>query len=197
MCALQIMHYCIGTKNIPRILCGKYGPILTGTVDSSFASHPDRKGQSCFTLHLGGGGAAIMDTKKQTVTPYSSTESEIDGNMFFLKPLRWARNFMYELGYDQTKYVPLGTPTGEDNLSTMKVLLNPHNCGKTKHLDLRYQAVREAINDYIFQMFHLPSDHMPSDLGTKSLPPGVFQHLSDYVLGHKTLEFFLPFFENY
>ena len=181
-------------KNILRILVGKYDPILTGTVDSSFASHPDRKGQSCFTLHLGGGGAAIMDTKKQTVTPYSSTESEIDGNMFFLKPLRWARNFMYELGYDQTKYVPLGTPTGEDNLSTMKVLLNPHNCGKIKHLDLRYQAVREAINDYIFQMFHLPSDHMPSDLGTKSLPPGVFQNLSDYVLGHKTSDFFLPFF---
>ena len=117
--------------------------------------------------------------------------------MLYLKTLKWARNFLFELNYDQEKYFPLGTPTGEDNLSTIKVLLNPHNSGKTKHLDLRYQAIREALHQHIFQMFHLPSPHMPSDLGTKPLPPGVFEHLSDYVLGHKTLEFFLPFFENY
>ena len=26
--ALQIMYYCIGTKNTPRILGGKYGPCV-------------------------------------------------------------------------------------------------------------------------------------------------------------------------
>ena len=53
-----------GTRDNIRWIGGPYGPIITGTVDSSFASHPDLKGQSSWSVQIGGGGASIFDTKK-------------------------------------------------------------------------------------------------------------------------------------
>jgi hypothetical protein len=170
-----------------------HGPVLTATVDSSFASYADLKGQSCYTIHMGGGGACIVHTKKQTVTPFSSTESEIDGNALLWPTLKWSRNFMEELGYNQSHYIPNGTPVGEDNTSCMKILQNSVNSGKTKHMNLRIQVLREAIAQRDIQLFHLPTTDMVSDIGTKALAPGIFQHLSDYLLGHTQLPDFLPF----
>jgi hypothetical protein len=74
---LRIMHYMIGTKETARRIGGLYGAVLTATVDASFASHPDLKGQNCYTIHMGGGGAVMMESKKQTLTPTSSTDSEL------------------------------------------------------------------------------------------------------------------------
>ena len=192
--ALRIMHYCIGTKGVPRRIGGKFGAVLTATVDSSFASHKDLKGQSCYTIHMGGGGAVAMDTKKQTLTPQSSTESEIYGNVFMLPKLIWSRNVCYELSYDQRSVMPKGTPVGKDNTSTMRIISNEVNTGKTKHMNLRLQALREALKEGVFQMFHLPTKDMISDIGTKALPPGMFTHLSNYILGITTLDHFLQFF---
>ena len=192
--ALRIMHYCIGTKGVPRRVGGKYGAVLSATVDSSFASHKDMKGQSCWTVHLGGGGSVGMDTKKQTYTPQSSCESEVYGNDELLPNIIWYKKILGELSYDQRSVMPNGTPVGQDNASTMRIIRNEVNTGKTKHMNLRLQALREALNEGVFQMFHLPTKDMIADIGTKALPPGVFTHLSNYVLGITKLEHFLQFF---
>ena len=184
----------IGTKETARRIGGMHGAVLTATVDASFASHPDLKGQSCYTIHMGGGGAVMMESKKQTITATSSTDSELLALGALLLPdLLWARNFMAELDYSQKSAMPDGTPVGEDNTSTIKILLNQMNTGKIKPLNLRIAALREALANKDFQLFHLDTKQMISDIGTKSRAPGIFNHLSDYVLGHTTLEEFLPF----
>ena len=91
------MHYMIGTKTKARRISGMHGVVLTATVDASFASHPDLKGQS----NYGGGGAVMMSSKRQTITPTSSTDSELLSlGALFLPDVQWARNFLAELGYD-------------------------------------------------------------------------------------------------
>jgi ribonuclease HI len=55
------MHYCIGTKDEPRRIGGKHGVSLQATVDSSFPSTDDMKGQSAYSIHVSGGGAVIFD----------------------------------------------------------------------------------------------------------------------------------------
>ena len=195
---LRIMHYMIGTKTKARRIGGMHGAVLTATVDASFASHPDLKGQNCYTLHMGGGGAVMMSTKKQTVTPQSTADSEaLSLGATFLPDLLWARNFMEELDYDQRSVMPEGTPVGEDNTSTIKILQNQMNTGKIKHINLRLAALREALADKQFQLFHLETKDMIADIGTKPLAPGIFNHLSDYCMGHKTLAAFLPYLEQH
>jgi len=95
---LRIMHYCIGTKDEPRRIGGKHGVSLQATVDSSFPSTDDMKGQSAYSIHVSGGGAVIFDTHKHTATAGSSAESEIYGNSYADKSIKWARNFCLELG---------------------------------------------------------------------------------------------------
>jgi hypothetical protein len=100
---------------------------------------------------------------------------------------------MAELDYDQRIAMPEGTPVGEDNTSTIRILLNQMNSGKIKHLNLRIAHLREALANKDFQLFHLDTKDMVSDLGTKALAPGIFKHLAEYCLGHTTFETFLPF----
>ena len=192
--ALRTMHYCIATADVPRIIGGDKGVVLTATVDSSYASHKDLKGQSCYTLHVAGGGAVIMDSKKHTVTASSSAESEVLGSALVDKVIKWARNFLFELGYNQNIPCPKGTPLGQDNTSAMTILENEHNTGKTKHLDLRINVLRESRKNKIIEDFYLPTDHMPADIGTKPIAPGLFKRLSDYVLGAIQLPHFQKFF---
>jgi hypothetical protein len=195
---LNVMHYMIGTKSKARRIGGMHGAVLTATVDASFAPSPGLKGQSSYTIHMGGGGAVMADSKRQTITAQSSTDSELLGAGALLLPdLLWARNFVSELGYDQRSVMPGGTPVGEDNTSMMKAVFNEMNTGKIKHLNLRIAALREAVADKTIQLFHLPTADMIADIGTKPLAPGIFRHLSDYILGHKPLEAFLPFYKQH
>ena len=194
--ARRIMMYCIGTKHIPRIIGGKFGAVLTTAVDSSPQSWPDGTGQTSYSIHVGGGGAAILDSVKQKILTGSSAECEVHGNEYLVRTLKWARNFLEELGFDQRIPFPDGTPTGEDNQSAMRIISNECSSGKTRHMDLRIKIIREALKNKIFKMFHLPTENMPPDLGTKALAPGVFNHLADYCLGHKELQEFLPFLQH-
>jgi hypothetical protein len=196
---LRVMHYMIGTASYARRIGGMHGAVLTATVDAAFMTHPDSKGHSSYTIHMGGGGGAVMaDSKKQTITGTSSTDTELIALAKpFLPDLLWAQNFMFELDYDQRSAMPEGTPVGEDNTSTIKILQNDMNTGKIKHLNLRIATLREALADKKFQLFHLDTKDMVADIGTKPLAPGIFTHLSEYILGHKPLDAFLPFFKQH
>jgi hypothetical protein len=191
--AIRVVHYCIGTKDDIRWLGGSHGPIITSSVDSSFASHPDLKSQSCWTVHVGGGGATICDSKKQSITAYSSTTAEVAGNALAYPDIQYASNIFEELGYPQ----PTALGIGNDNQSTMKLLQNPASKGKTRHLDLRYNILREKIELDIIRLFYIPTDHMIADIGTKALAPAVFHRLRSYLLGHTTLPQFIEYITQY
>jgi len=191
--AIRVVHYCIGTKDDIRWLGGSHGPIITSSVDSSFASHPDLKSQSCWTVHVGGGGATICDSKKQSITADSSTTAEVAGNALAYPDIQYASNIFEELGYPQ----PTALGIGNDNQSTMKLLQNPASKGKTRHLDLRYNILREKIELDIIRLFYIPTDHMIADIGTKALAPAVFHRLRSYLLGHTTLPQFIEYITQY
>jgi len=191
--AIRVIHYCIGTKDDIRWLGGSHGPIITSSVDSSFASHPDLKSQSCWTIHVGGGGATICESKKQSITADSSTTAEVAGNALAYPDIQYASNIFEELGYPQ----PTALGIGNDNQSTMKLLQNPASKGKTRHLDLRYNILREKIELDIIRLFYIPTDHMIADIGTKALAPAVFLRLRSYLLGHTTLPQFIEYITQY
>ena len=168
--AIQSIQYCIGTRDNIRWIDGPYGPIITGRVDSSFASHPDLKSQSSWSVHIGGGGASIFGTKKQIITVNCSASCEGSGTYMSLPDHIYASNILTELGYPQ----PTAIGIGQDNTSTIQIYNHTANKRKNRHLDLRYNIVRENIENHIITLFYLPTDHMIADIGTKALAPAVF-----------------------
>ena len=132
------------------------------------------------TLHLGRKSGSVFSlSKKQTVTADSSTVAELIAAHLAAHEIMWARNFLLELGYPQTD----PTTLFEDNLSTISLIINKGNGQRSKHIDLRYNFVREQVVEKVLAMIHLPGVDMTSDILTKPLGPTAFLHLRPKLLG--------------
>jgi hypothetical protein len=98
------------------------------------------------------------------------------------KEIMWARSLMKSLGY------PRDEPTilYEDNMSTIAMIKNKCNGKRTKHIEVRYNLIREQVQKLVIEMRHLPTKEMTSDMLSKALAPGPFIHLRNKILGMAT-----------
>jgi hypothetical protein len=83
----------------------------------------------------------------------------------------WLRRLLEELK------LPSTTPTLilEDNQSAISLAKNPVNHARTKHIDIQYHYIREAIEDRQIELKYTPTDEMIADLMTKALPKPRFE----------------------
>ena len=72
-----LQYAALTTPSPQRWLGGPLGSTITSTVDTSLASLDDSKSQSAWSVHVGGGGAAILTGHAQTITCSSSTDAEL------------------------------------------------------------------------------------------------------------------------
>jgi len=176
----RILWYLAGTADLGLTLHSGEGIVLYATVDASYACHKDLKSHTGCTLHIGRNSASIMTmTKKQSITADSSTVAEYIATHLASKQILWARNFLQEIGFPQT------TPTVlmEDNKSTISLIKNKGYGFKTKHIELRYNIIRELVQRQFIVMEYLPTEEMISDMLTKALGPSLFIHLRAKLLG--------------
>ena len=177
---IRILQYVKNTRTLGLRLYSGEGIKLYATVDASYACHTDLKSHTGCTLHLGRTSGSVFSlSKKQTVTADSSTVAELIAAHLAAHEIMWARNFLQELGYPQTE----PTTLFEDNLSTISLIVNKGNGQRSKHIDLRYNFVREQVVEKVLAMIHLPGVDMTSDILTKPLGPTAFVHLRPKLLG--------------
>jgi len=174
------MRYVIGTREIGLRLYSHEGVKLFATVDASYACHPDFKSHSGCTLHIGKDSASLITiSKKQKITADSSTSAEFIATHLIAKEIMWARNLLKSVGYPQEE----PTTLFEDNMSTIAMIKNKSNGKKTKHIEVRYNLIREQVEKMVIKMQHLSTKEMTSDMLTKPLAPGPFIHLRKKILG--------------
>ena len=90
-----------------------------------------------------------------------------------IKELQWTINMLQELGFS----LPTTCILYQDNMSTIKIVHQPGNSGKTKHISLRYNIVRELCANGTIKVQYLPNEEMIADILTKALGPTAFLHL--------------------
>ena len=96
------------------------------------------------------------------------------------KELQWCINMITELGFQLSS-----TPTlHQDNQSTIKIFNQRGNAGKTKHIHLRYNIVRELCANGTVNIIYCPTTEMVADILTKALGPTAFLHLRPRLMGH-------------
>ena len=176
----RLLDYLVNTPDLGLVLGGHGGVLLYATVDASYGTHVDRKSHSGCTLHIGvGSGAFLSRSKKQTVTADSSTVAEFIATHLASKEVMWARAILGEMGHEQLE----PTVLGEDNMSTIAMIKNDCNGQKTKHIAIRFNLIRELVQQLEIAMEHLPTEDMTSDILTKPLDPKPFMHLRKKLLG--------------
>ena len=66
-----------------------------------------------------------------------------------------------------------------DNISSIALSKNPVFYGRSKHREIRYQFIRELVENGDIKMEFCKSEQQIADIFTKSLGIGSFVHLRD------------------
>ena len=73
---------------------------------------------------------------------------------------------MCEMGYQQMQ----ATVIGEYNQSCVKLATNPVMHKRFTHIDRKYHFIGKEVDDNSVQLVYTPTNKLPADLLTKSLP---------------------------
>ena len=109
-------------------------------------------------------------SKKQTITAGSSTVAKFVVTHSACQKILWAPNLLTELNFSSS------TPTTlfQDNMSTIRLILHKGNAGRTKHIALRYNMIRECVRMSNIDIKYLPTGQMVADTLTKPLSAALF-----------------------
>ena len=89
------------------------------------------------------------------------------------------RNLLSSLGYPQRG----PTVIYDDNQGCIAMSKNPIQHKRTKHIDIRYHFVREAVAREEIRLCYVPTEDQVGDLLTKAVPKGVVLRLRPILLG--------------
>ena len=65
----------------------------------------------------------------------------------------------------------------ENKQGAIAIARNPTAHARTKHIDIRYHYVREAVQEGTFDLHYCPTNEMHADPLTKQLSRGQFERL--------------------
>ena len=164
-----IMRYLCGASNL-KLCFGSEKPILIGYTDSDMAGDVDsRKSTSGYLINFAG-GAVAWQSRLQKCVALSTTEAEFIAATEASKELIWMRKFLQELGFTQERYVLLC-----DSQSAIHLGKNSTFHSRSKHIDVRYHWIRDALDDKLLELEKVHTDDNGADMLTKSLPRDKFE----------------------
>lgn len=97
----------------------------------------------------------------------SSYEAEYIALNEARKEAVWLQRILRELG--PIRYSPSPTLIHEDNQGTIALAENPEFHRRTKHIDIRYHWVRDAVIRKLIAIKHIPTVEQAADGLTKTL----------------------------
>ena len=146
---------------------------LQGYADSDWAGClDDSKSTSGYAFSFGS-GAFCWNSKKQDVVAQSSAEAEYISAAAAANQAIWLRKVLLDLGQQQNE----ATVIWVDNKSAIAITKNPTQHGKTKHIKVKYHAIREAEKQGEVNLQRCNSDMQLADILTKALPKARFDYL--------------------
>jgi hypothetical protein len=163
----RLLRYIASTASLGTTFCS-YGQAfrIFAYVDASYNCYTDSKSHTGVSLHLGQHSRAFLSlSKKQTIVADSSTVAEFVATHSACQKILWAQNLLQELGF------PLAIPTTlyQDNQSTIRLIMHKGSSGRTKHIALRFNMIRDCVKNNQIGIEYLCSENMTADTLTKPL----------------------------
>jgi hypothetical protein len=174
--AKGVMRYLKETQHHGLLYKGKNAKMeLEVFVDSDFAGDPiDRKSVTGYVIKLAGAPIA-WKSQKQTMVTTSTSEAELVALSTVSKNVTWLTLLLKEIG------LPVKSPViihGDNQQSIGSAVANGVT-PRSKHIDVKYFAVREQIELGHQQMDYVPSNLNQADPFTKHLPYQDFKRLRE------------------
>jgi len=162
--AKRVLRYLKCTINY-GIVFRKSGDSIRLYVDADWGRCKiDRRSYTGYVITLSEGPISWKSQKQRTVA-LSSTEAEYIALAEATKDGIYMCEFLKELGLSQFAKLSIYN----DNTGAQLLAKNPIVHPRTKHIDIRFHFIREAIKRYSVNMCHVPSEQMPADVLTKPI----------------------------
>jgi len=159
----RILRYIKGTTNF-GLFFRKNGKVpLIGFADSDWAGDSDRKSTSGFLFEVHG-ATVSWTTRKQPTVALSSTEAEYVALASAVTELIWLKGLMCDLDIQIEEPIIIY----EDNQSCIH-LLDKWEHRRLKHVDVKYNFVRDMYQKGIIDVKYIPSREQKADILTKGL----------------------------
>jgi hypothetical protein len=137
---------------------------LIGYSDSDYAGcKVDRKSTSG-TCQFLGRSLVSWSSKKQTFVALSTVEAEYVATGQCCTQLLWVRQTLQDFGYNPSK-VPLLC----DNESAIRLVDNPIEHSRTKHIDIRHHFLGDHQQRGDIDIYHISTENQLADTFTKTL----------------------------
>ena len=169
--AKRVLRYLKGTTDIGIVFRKSDNFELVGYSDADWAGDVDGRKSTSGYVFLLGGNIISWASKKQPVVALSTTEAEYIALCLATQEAVWLRRLLASIGQQQK----IPTTIFEDNQGTISMSRNPRNHSRTKHIDIKFHFVREAIERHETDIVHCTTQDMVADTFTKGLPKPAFE----------------------
>lgn len=170
--AKRILRYIKGTADSKLVY--QHQPtssILVGFADSDWGGDKnDGKSTSGFVFKVFGNTVSWLSQKQPTVS-LSSTEAEYLALAKGICEAKWLRTLLVEIGFD----IKEPTIIHEDNQSCIKIAESSGEHKRMKHINVKYNFIREAIENGEIRLKYLQSNEQIADIMTKGLGKILFE----------------------
>jgi hypothetical protein len=165
----RVIGYLYTTRDL-WLTFGGVDAELEGFSDADWVSQSHRHSISGYAFRFGK-GAVTWSSKKQPIVALSSTEAEYIAQTHATKELIWLRTFLGELT------TPFSEPTilHCDNQGAIALSKDNKFHARTKHIDIHYHFIHEAVEDHKVFMHYIPTDENVVDIFTKPLAKPKFE----------------------
>ena len=173
--AKRVLRYIKGTADYGVWFFKIEGGKLEGYTDSDWAGSKDDMKSISGYLFSYGSGPFSWNSKKQGVVAQSTAEAEYVSAAAAANQALWLRKLLNDLNERQEE----ATVIFCDNKSAICIAENPIQHGRTKHISVKYHAIREAERNGEVKLVHCSSDDQLADILTKALPKNRFETLRE------------------
>jgi hypothetical protein len=162
----RLFGYLKYTKEMNLVFKNGRNFSLEGFVDSDWGSCIDsRKSTSGYFFKLAS-CAVTWKSQKQRTVALSSAEAEYVAQSVSVQEVMWLRSMMKELSETQDNETLI---VHSDSQSAINLAKNPVLHGRSKHIDIRFHFIRNAINEGIVKLKYVPTNDNPADILTKAV----------------------------
>lgn len=170
----RVLRYLKGTREL-WLVYGDTQNGIKGFSDADWGSTTEHRHLISGYVYTLDGGAISWSAKKQNVVALSSTEAEYIALTHAAKEAPWLRYILADIIHPDVAKHPLALYC--DNRSAIALTKDNAFHPRTKHIDIRFHFIREAVEDNKLSLEHLRTEDMPADLFTKALPRPRLEHL--------------------
>uniref|UniRef100_A0A2N9GQF3 Integrase catalytic domain-containing protein n=1 Tax=Fagus sylvatica TaxID=28930 RepID=A0A2N9GQF3_FAGSY len=180
--AKKVMRYLQGTKDYMLMYRRTDNLEVIGYSDSDFAGCIDSRKSTSGYIFLMASGAVSWRSAKQTLTATSTMEAEFVSCFEATSHGVWLKSFISRLRIMDSISRPLRIYC--DNSAAVFMAKNNKSGSRSKHIDIKYLAIRERIKEKKVVIEHVSTELMIADPLTKGMPPLKFKdHVAKMGLG--------------